>query len=45
MLLNMMEERGITADRIDQLVAFATEYEHNQYIELLKNVQLFVQEK
>jgi len=45
MLLKMMEERGVTADTIDGLCDFATQYDHNQYVSLLKAVKDFVLEK
>ena len=41
MLLNMLEERGITAEFVDQLVEFSTAYEHKRYIEFLERLQQF----
>ena len=42
MLLNMLEERGITADFINELVDFSTAFEHRKYIGLLEDLKDFV---
>jgi len=41
MLLNMLEERGIDAQFIDQLVEFSTAYEHQNYINFLEGLKDF----
>ena len=42
MLLKMLEERGINAGSIDQLTNFASQHDHNQYVNLLKSIKDFV---
>lgn len=45
MLLNMLEERGIDGDFVDQLVAFATAYEHGNYVNFLEKLKDFIGSK
>nr|CAG4645707.1 EOG090X0APE [Lynceus sp. MCZ IZ 141354] len=42
LLMNMLEERGITNEFADKLSSLATKYEHGLYINLLEKVQSFV---
>jgi Mitochondrial glycoprotein len=45
MLMKMLEERGIDADFIDQLIEFSTSYEHSKYVETLEKLKDFVDAK
>lgn len=45
MLMKMLEERGIDADFIDQLIEFSTSYEHARYVETLEKLKDFVDAK
>lgn len=45
MLLKLLEERGIDADFLDQVVEFSTSYEHRKYIELLEHLKDFANSK
>lgn len=42
LLMNMLEERGVSGEFADQLVNFCTSYEHSQYIGLLEDLKKFV---
>uniref|UniRef100_A0A915DQI5 Uncharacterized protein n=1 Tax=Ditylenchus dipsaci TaxID=166011 RepID=A0A915DQI5_9BILA len=42
LFLRYLEERGFTTDFCNQLVTYATHYEHSQYVNLLKNIKSFV---
>lgn len=42
MLLNMLEERGIDENVINELVDYSTTYEHKCYVDLLKQLKDFV---
>jgi len=42
LLLNMLEERGINEDLINELVEYSTSYEHKCYVDLLKQMKEFV---
>ncbi|OQR70564.1 complement component 1 Q subcomponent-binding protein [Tropilaelaps mercedesae] len=42
LLMNLLEERGITNEFADQLIDFSTSYEHNLYINLLEKLKDFV---
>jgi len=43
--MNMLEERGVTNEFVDKLSAYATNYEHSLYVQLLSKLQNFVQSK
>ncbi|ESO02357.1 hypothetical protein HELRODRAFT_188672 [Helobdella robusta] len=45
MLLKMLEERGVDADFLDDLVDWSTSYEHKNYVTLLEGIQSFVKSK
>ena len=45
LLMNYLDERGITSDFADSLIDYATHYEHNQYVQLLDRLKLFVEGK
>ncbi|XP_064460158.1 complement component 1 Q subcomponent-binding protein, mitochondrial-like [Ornithodoros turicata] len=45
LLMNMLEERGISNEFADQLVEFCTTYEHGLYIELLEKLRAYVTQK
>lgn len=45
MLLNLLEERGIDGEFIEQLVDFSTSYEQQQYVKFLENLKNFSEEK
>jgi len=42
LLMNLLEERGITNEFAEQLIEFSTSYEHGQYIGLLEKLKNFV---
>jgi len=42
LLMNMLEERGVTNEFADQLVEFCTSHEHSLYIGLLEKLKKFV---
>jgi len=42
LLMNMLEERGVSNEFADQMVEFCTSYEHSQYIALLDGLKQFV---
>ena len=44
MLLNTMEERGLTAEFFDKMVEYCTLYEHKQYINFLQDLQGFAKD-
>nr|CAG4641081.1 EOG090X0APE [Eulimnadia texana] len=43
LLMNMLEERGVSNDFADKISDLATKYEHGLYINLLEKMQKFVQ--
>ncbi|XP_014240632.1 complement component 1 Q subcomponent-binding protein, mitochondrial isoform X1 [Cimex lectularius] len=45
LLMNMLEDKGISNEFVEKLTEFSTAYEHKSYISLLENVQQFVSEK
>jgi hypothetical protein len=45
MLLNFLEERGVDGEFVEQLVTFATAYEHGRYINFLEHLKDFVNAK
>lgn len=45
MLMNMMEERGVTGDCIDQIIEYATAYDQQKYIKFLEDLQSFANAK
>jgi len=45
LFMNMLEDRGITNELVEKLSDLATDYEHQLYVNLLKNLQSFVQKK
>ena len=45
MLLNMLEERGIDGQFVDQLVDYSTSYEHKKYLGFLEGLQDFANSK
>jgi len=42
LLMNLLEERGISSEFAEKLVEFTTSYEHKLYISLLENLKSFV---
>lgn len=42
LLMNLLEERGVTNEFAEQLVEFSTSYEHGLYIGLLEKLKGFV---
>lgn len=44
-MLNMMEERGVDGEFVDQLVEYTTAHEHKQYTKFLENLQDFAGSK
>ena len=44
MLLNTMEERGLTAEFFEKLVDYCTLYEHKKYISFLQDLQSFAKD-
>lgn len=45
MLLKLLEERGVDADFVQEVVDFSTSYEHKKYIELLEQLKEFADSK
>lgn len=45
LLMNLLEDKGITNDFVEKIVEFSTAYEHSKYIKMLENVQHFVAHK
>jgi len=45
LFMNLLEERGVSNDFVEQLSDFCTDYEHQQYIRLLSRLQEFVGKK
>jgi len=45
LFMNMLEERGVTNEFADKLSAYATNYEHSLYVQLLSKLQSFVKSK
>jgi Mitochondrial glycoprotein len=43
--MKLLEERGIDADFIDQLIEFSTAYEHTKYVDALEKLKEFVDSK
>ncbi|GFS58883.1 complement component 1 Q subcomponent-binding protein, mitochondrial [Trichonephila inaurata madagascariensis] len=43
LLMNYLEERGITNDFADKMMLFFTSYEHKLYIKLLQNMKSFIE--
>ena len=41
MLLNMLEERGIDGQFVEQLVDYSTSYEHKKYLSFLEGLKDF----
>ena len=41
LFMNVLEERGITAQFADQLSDFCSAHEHAEYIKMLENLQAF----
>ena len=44
LLMNLLEERGMSNDFADKLSDFATKREHDLYVNLLERLQSFVQQ-
>ena len=42
LFMGMLEERGVSADFVDQLSAYCSAYEHSQYINMLTQLQSYV---
>lgn len=40
--LDLLKDRGIDEEFVEQLIEFSTVYEHGQYLDFLKNLQKFV---
>jgi len=45
LLMNMLEERGITNEFADKLSNICSDYEHSQYVTMLQNVHDFIKRK
>jgi len=45
LLMNLLEERGISNEFVEKLSDFSTAYEHSMYIALLENTKKFVSGK
>lgn len=45
LLMNLLEERGVSNEFADKVSDFATKREHDLYITLLESLQSFVQGK
>lgn len=45
LMMNMLEERGITNDLAEQISTLCSNYEHSLYVSLLQNVQDFIKRK
>jgi len=45
LLMNLLDERGITNDFAEKLSTICSDYEHSLYVSLLQNVQDFVKRK
>jgi Mitochondrial glycoprotein. len=45
LLMNLLEERGISNEFVEKLSDFSTAYEHSLYIALLENTKKFVSGK
>lgn len=45
LLMNMLEERGITNEFAEQLSSLCSNYEHSQYVSLLQKMQDFIKRK
>lgn len=45
LLMNMLEERGVTNEFAEQLSTLCSDYEHSKYVDLLQRVQDFVKRK
>lgn len=45
LLMNMLEERGVTNEFAEQLSTLCSDYEHSLYVNLLQGVQDFVKRK
>lgn len=43
LLMNYLEERGITNDFADKMIAFFTSYEHKLYVKFLQSMKSFVE--
>ncbi|GFQ86324.1 complement component 1 Q subcomponent-binding protein, mitochondrial [Trichonephila clavata] len=43
LLMNYLEERGITNDFADKMMSFFTSYEHKLYVKLLQNMKSFIE--
>ena len=41
-LLNVLEDRGLDEDFVEQLIAYSTAYEHQKYVAFLRGLQGFV---
>lgn len=45
LLMNYLDERGISAEFADHVIEYATHYEHNQYVQLLEKMRTFIEGK
>ncbi|KAF6206973.1 hypothetical protein GE061_018210 [Apolygus lucorum] len=45
LMMNLLEDKGITNDFVEKVIDFSTAYEHSKYISLLERVQKFVSPK
>jgi len=45
LFMNMLEDRGINNEFVEKLSDFATDYEHQLYVNLLKKLQDFIEQK
>ncbi|KAL8613979.1 hypothetical protein ACOMHN_023214 [Nucella lapillus] len=43
LLMDMLDERGINEEFVNQLVDYSTSYEHSRYLEFLKNLKGFAE--
>lgn len=45
LLMNLLEERGVSNEFVDKMSDLATKREHDLYVTLLESLQSFVQAK
>ena len=42
LFMNMLDERGVNKEFVDQMSNYCSAYEHSQYISMLEDLQKFV---
>lgn len=45
LLMNLLDEKGVSNDFVEKLSDFATAYENHLYINMLQNIQKFTSKK